>query len=227
MSESTTLARLGDVGPRTEPVVGPAAQNRRWLERRARALAWGGIAWHFIEALIAVVAGVAAGSIALIGFGADSLIEAVAGVVVVWLFTGSRIGSRHAERRAQQMIALSFYVLAAYVGVEAVRTLINADHPETSWVGIVLAAFTALSMPLLARAKRHVGLKLGSSAAVKEASQTRLCAYLSVALLVGLGANALVGWWWADPLAALLIAAVAVKEGRESWRGEGCADGCC
>ena len=159
--------------------------------------------------------------------GADSLIEAVAGFVVVWLFTGSRIGSSHAERRAQQLIAVSFYVLAAYVGVESVRTLVSGDRPEASWFGIGLAAFTALTMPLLARAKRHVGTKLGSAAAVEEASQTSLCAYLSVALLVGLGANAVFGWWWADPLAALVIATVALKEGRKSWRGEGCAAGCC
>ena len=203
-----------------------AAERLHW-ERRARLLAWGGIAWHFVEFLIALVAGLTAGSIALIGFGADSLIEAIAGLVVVWLFTGTRLGSSHAERRAQQMIAVSFYVLAAYVGVESVRTLANGDHPQASWVGIGLAAFTAATMPLLARAKRHVGMKLNSSAAVKEASQTSLCAYLSIALLIGLGANALVGWWWADPLAALVIAAVALKEGRESWRGEGCTDGCC
>ena len=190
-------------------------------------LAWGGIAWHFVEFLIAIVAGVVAGSIALIGFGADSLIETVAGFVVVWLFTGTRLGSRSAERRAQQLIAISFYVLAVYVTVEAVRTLVLANRPEASWVGIGLAAFTAVTMPLLARAKRNVGHELGSSAAVKEASQTSLCAYLSIALLIGLGANALFGWWWADPLAALAIAAVALKEGRDSWRGEGCADGCC
>jgi divalent metal cation (Fe/Co/Zn/Cd) transporter len=113
------------------------------------------------------------------------------------------------------------------VGVEALRTLLNGDRPDVSWVGIGLAAFTAVTMPLLARAKRRVGHQLGSSATVKEASQTTLCAYLSVALLVGLGANALFGWWWADPLTALLIAAVAVEEGRESWRGEGCQAGCC
>ena len=107
------------------------------------------------------------------------------------------------------------------------RTLVGGDHPDASWVGIGLAAFTALTMPLLARAKRRVGGKLSSSAAVKEASQTQLCAYLSIALLVGLGANAILGWWWADPLAALAIAGVALKEGREGWRGEGCADGCC
>jgi divalent metal cation (Fe/Co/Zn/Cd) transporter len=125
------------------------------------------------------------------------------------------------------LIATSFFVLAAYVSIEAVRTLVGGDHPNASWIGIGLAAFTAVTMPLLARAKRRVGAKLSSSAAVKEASQTQLCAYLSIALLVGLGANAILGWWWADPLAALAIAGVALKEGRESWRGEGCADGCC
>ncbi len=207
--------------------LGPSPSERLRLEQRARHLAWGGIAWHVIEFAIAIAAGIAAGSIALIGFGADSLIEAIAGFVVLWLFTGNRVGSRSAERRAQQLIAATFFVLAAYVGIEAVRTLLGGDHPQASWVGIGLAAFTAPTMPLLARAKRRVGSKLNSSAAVKEASQTQLCAYLSIALLFGLGANALFGWWWADPLAALAIAAVAVKEGRESWRGEGCADGCC
>lgn len=203
------------------------ADARARLEQRARQLAWGGIAWHVVEFAIAVGAGVAAGSIALVGFGADSLIEALAGAVVLWLFTGDRARSHAAERRAQQLIAATFFLLAAYVGVESVRTLVGGDHPQASWVGIGLAAFTAPTMPLLARAKRRLGTQLGSSAAVREASQTTLCAYLSVALLLGLGANALAGWWWADPLAALAIAGVALREGRESWRGEGCADGCC
>jgi divalent metal cation (Fe/Co/Zn/Cd) transporter len=201
--------------------------ERERLERQARLLAWGGIAYHFVEFAIAVGAGIAASSIALIGFGADSLIEALAGFIVLWLFTGARVGSQDAERRAQQLIAVSFFVLAAYVAVESVRTLASGQHPEASWVGIGLAAFTTVTMPLLARVKRRVGHKLGSAATVKEASQTQLCAYLSVALLIGLVLNAAGGWWWADPLAALFIAAVAVKEGRESWRGEGCADGCC
>lgn len=203
----------------------PAASDRQRLERQARWLAWGGIAWHFVEFGIALAAGLAASSIALIGFGFDSLIEALAGFVVLWLFTGSRRGSDRAERRAQQLIAVSFYVLAAYVGIEAIRSLIGGHEPDTSWVGIALAAFTAAAMPLLARAKRRVGHKLGSSATVQEASQTQLCAYLSVALLVGLGANALLGWWWADPLTALVISGVAVREGRESWRGDSCD--CC
>jgi divalent metal cation (Fe/Co/Zn/Cd) transporter len=210
--------------PRSVSVLAPNERTR--LQRRARLLAWGGIAWHFIEFAIALAAGIAAGSIALIGFGADSLIEAFAGFVVVWLFTGNRLHSETAERRAQQFIAASFFVLAAYVTVESVRDLIEGQHPAASWVGIGLAAFTAPTMPLLARAKRQVGQRLNSSATVKEGAQNMLCAYLSVALLVGLLANAVAGWWWADPAAALVIAAIAFKEGRESWRGEGCCDTC-
>jgi divalent metal cation (Fe/Co/Zn/Cd) transporter len=201
--------------------------ERERLERQARILAWGGIAYHFIEFGIAIGAGIAASSIALIGFGADSLIEALAGFVVLWLFTGARVGSESAERRAQQLIAVSFFLLAAYVTVESIRTLAGGRHPEASWVGIGLAVFTTLTMPLLAHVKRRVGHKLGSAATVNEASQTQLCAYLSLALLIGLVVNAAGGLWWADPLAALFIAVVAVKEGRESWRGEGCADGRC
>jgi len=226
---STPLVQLGSARPLSSPLLspGPSPAERSWLERRARLLAWGGIGWHVVEFAIAVGAGIAAGSIALVGFGADSLIEALAGLVVLWLFTGDRRGSLAAERRAQQLIAVTFFVLAAYVGIEAMRALIGSDHPQASWVGIGLALFTAATMPLLARAKRQVADKLSSSAAVKEASQTQLCAYLSIALLIGLGTNAFLGWWWADPLAAFVVAAVAVKEGRESWLGEGCSDGCC
>jgi divalent metal cation (Fe/Co/Zn/Cd) transporter len=200
--------------------------ERASLERRARLVAWGGIAWHFVEFGIALGAGIAAGSIALVGFGADALIEALAGFVVIWLFTGRRVGSHAAERRAQQMIAASFFVLAAYVGAESIRTLVAQHHAGASWVGIGLAAFTAPTMPSLAVVKRRIGQRLQSAAAVKEASQAQLCAYLSVALLVGLLANALAGWWWADPTAALVIAGVALREGRASWRGEGCCDSC-
>jgi divalent metal cation (Fe/Co/Zn/Cd) transporter len=204
-----------------------SAAERAHLEQRARLLAWGGNAWHVAEFAIAVLAGVAAGSIALIGFGVDSLIEVLAGVVVVWLFTGKRIGSAIAERRAQQAISVSFLLLAAYVAVESLRTLVAGQHPDPSWVGIGLAAFTAVTMPLLARAKRRVGHALASSATVSEARQTSLCAYLSVALLAGLGANAAFGFWWADPAAAFVIAGIAAYEGIRSWRGEACIDGCC
>lgn len=196
MAELLQISRTAPLG------IGLTAPERARLERRARLLAWGGIAWHFVEFGIALVAGVVAGSIALIGFGADSLIESLAGFVVVWLFTGARLGSRGAERRAQQLISISFFVLAAYVAAESIRTLVSGQHPSASWVGIGLAAFTAPTMPLLATAKRRIGMKLSSAAAVKEASQTQL------------------------PAAALVIAAMAVKEGRESWLGEGCCDAC-
>jgi divalent metal cation (Fe/Co/Zn/Cd) transporter len=206
--------------------VGRALVERRKLERTVRRLAWGGVGYHVLEAAVAVGAGLAADSIALVGFGADSLIESLAGLVVLWLFTGARLGSSIAERRAQQLIAISFFVLAAYVGIESLRSLLGGHEPGASWLGIGLAAFTAVTMPLLAAWKRRVGRGLNSAAAVKEASQTQLCASLSIALLIGLGANALFGLWWMDPAAALFIAAVAVSEGRESWRGEGCCDVC-
>jgi divalent metal cation (Fe/Co/Zn/Cd) transporter len=216
------------VGQQIEVLRAPVAlaRARAKLQRQARLLAWGGIAWHFVEFAIALFAGIAAGSIALIGFGADSLIESLAGLVVVWLFTGKRLTSATAERRAQQLIAASFFVLAAYVTAEAIRTLVAGEEPGTSWLGIGLAAFTAPTMPLLALTKRRIGRRLGSSATVKEGAQNMVCAYLSIALLVGLLLNAVVGWWWADPAAALVIAAVALREGRQSWRGEGCCDVC-
>jgi divalent metal cation (Fe/Co/Zn/Cd) transporter len=163
--------------------------------------------------------------VALIGFGLDSLIEVAAAGVVIWLFSGGRGSSHVAERRAQQLIAASYALLVLYIGVEAIRDLLGSHHPEVSWLGIGLAAFTAPTMPLLARAKRNVGRKLNSSATVSEASQNMICAYLSIALLAGLLANALFGSWWADPIAALVIAAIAAKEGLESWRGDSCD--CC
>jgi divalent metal cation (Fe/Co/Zn/Cd) transporter len=205
-----------ELGPLTRPP----------LVRRARVLAVAGIGWHVVEFAVALTAGVAASSIALIGFGVDSLIEAAAGAIVLWRFASARHESEAAERRAQQLIALSFFALAAYVAVEATRTLVAGDEPGQSWVGIALAAVTLVAMPLLARAKRRVGDRLASSATVSEAAQNMVCAYLSVALLVGLGANALLGWWWADPVAALAIAGVAAREGRESWRGDACCDVC-
>jgi len=202
---------------------GPAGGDamRAALVRRAKRLAWLGIGWHVVEATVAVLAGLAASSVALIGFGADSVIESVAGFVVLWRFATSRPG---AERRAQRLIAISFYVLAAYITVDAVRALVLADEPAVSWVGIGLAAVTAVTMPPLAIAKARVGAALSSSATASEGRQNMLCAYLSLGLLVGLGLNAAFGLWWADPLVALGIAAVAVREGRESWRGE---DACC
>jgi divalent metal cation (Fe/Co/Zn/Cd) transporter len=200
--------------------------DRPRLERRARLLACGGIAWHAVEFAIALAAGIAAASVALVGFGIDSLIEAAAGVTVIWRFSGSRLTSASSERRAQQVIAASYFVLAAFIAVESLRDLVGGHEPEVSWVGIGLAAVTAPTMPLLARAKQKVGHALGSAATVGEGGQNMICAYLSGALLVGLLANALVGWWWADPLAALVIGAVALREGAETWRGDACCDAC-
>jgi divalent metal cation (Fe/Co/Zn/Cd) transporter len=193
---------------------------------RARFLAWLGIGWHAIEAAIAVAAGIAASSIALVGFGADSVVESIAGFVLIWRFGANRHTSEAAERRAYRLIAVSFWVIAAYVSAEAVRQALGSSHPETSWVGIGLAIVTLATMPPLARAKAKVAEALGSAATKAEGRQNILCAYLSAGLLVGLGANALLGWWWADPAAALLIAGVAVREGREAWRGEACCDAC-
>ena len=206
------------------PIAPPVAERER-LVRRARMLAWFGLGWHFAEAAIAIGAGVAASSIALIGFGADSLIEAAAGIVVIWLMSGTRPSSARAERRAQQLIAASFVVLGVYIGIESVRDLAGSHEPGVSWVGIALSIVTLAAMPPLANAKRKVGEALGSSATTSESRQTMLCAYLSVALLVGLSANAIAGWWWADPLAALVIGVVALREARDAWRGEVCD--CC
>jgi divalent metal cation (Fe/Co/Zn/Cd) transporter len=185
-------------------------------------LAWLGVGWHGVEAAVAVVAGVVTGSIALVGFGADSLIESLAGIILLWRFAAARTSSETAERRAQKLIGLSFYLIAAYVAFEATRSLFTGARPEASWIGLGLAALTLVTMPPLAIAKARIGEKLGSWAAKSEGRQNMLCAYLSAALLVGLGANALFGLWWADPVTALLIAGVAVKEGRQSWRGESC-----
>jgi divalent metal cation (Fe/Co/Zn/Cd) transporter len=201
--------------------------SRTALVRRAQLLARLGIAWHAVEAAVAIAAGAAAGSIALVGFGADSLIEAAAGLVLLWRFAGARAGSDHAERRAQKLIGVSFLVLAAYVGIEAVRDLATTARPDVSYVGIGLAIVTLLTMPPLAIAKGRLGDRLGSSATKSEGRQNMLCAYLSGALLVGLSANALFGAWWADPVTALLIGGVALKEGRDAWRGESCCADCC
>jgi divalent metal cation (Fe/Co/Zn/Cd) transporter len=207
--------------------VAPASRERHdQLVRRARLLAWLGIGWHVAEAAVAIAAGLAATSIALVGFGADSLIESVAGLIVVWRFAETRQDSERAEQGAQRLIGVSFAAIGVYVGVEAVRALLVGTHPDASWIGIVLAAVTLLTMPLLARAKARVGEELHSSATVSEGRQNLLCAYLSAGLLVGLGANALVGWWWADPVTALAIAGVALYEGREAWRGNACCDVC-
>jgi divalent metal cation (Fe/Co/Zn/Cd) transporter len=192
------------------------------LARRAKLLSWASLAYMTLEGLVAIVAGIVAGSIALIGFGIDSAIEGFASVIIVWRFTGSRVLSEAAEHRAQKLVAVQFFILAPYVGIEAVRNLINGAHAEESIVGIALAASSLVVMPILGRAKQRIGSRIGSSATSSEGKQNLLCAYLAGALLIGLLGNSLFGAWWLDPAVALLIAVVAVQEGREAWRGDAC-----
>lgn len=212
------------------PVFQPAqpVRTREWHEaaRKARLLSWVSLAWMGAEGAIAITAGVLAGSIALLSFGLDSGIEGVASVVIVWRFTGWRLLSHAAEERAQKLVAIQFFLLAPYVAYEAVHRLVTAEHPETSWLGIALVTSSAIGMPFLGIAKRRLADTLGSAATRGEGTQNLLCAYLAVAVLVGLAGNAVLGLWWLDPGAALVVAAVALKEGRESWRGEGCCASC-
>ena len=191
--------------------------------RKAKLLSWTSLAYMPLEGIVAVVAGIVAGSIALIGFGLDSAIEGVASVVIVWRFTGWRTLSEHAERRAQRLVAIQFFILAPYVGVESVRALLDGSHAEESIVGIALAASSLVLMPLLGRAKQRIGSRIGSSATASEGKQNLFCAYLAAALLIGLLGNALFGAWWLDPVVGLLIAGVAIQEGREAWRGDACS----
>jgi len=192
------------------------------LRRRGLWLEYLTIGWNLIEAVIAIAAGVAAGSIALVGFGFDSTIEVVAASVVVWQFRAELRGGvdEERERRALRLIAVTFFVLAAYVSFEAVRDLLVGEAAATSTVGIVLAAVSLAVMPSLAWLKRRTGNQLGSKTLVADSAETFLCAWLSAILLVGLILNATVGWWWADPIAALGIAWLALREGLEAWRDE-------
>ncbi len=217
---------------RDVPVVGqPPVQPRvseEWLQaaRRARLLSWLSLAWMGTEGLVGIATGVVAGSIALTGFGINSFVEGFASVVIVWRFTGARLHSYAAETRAHRIVAIQFFILAPYVAYEATARLLNGEHPATSWVGIVLVTTSAIGMPLLGRAKQQLAHTLGSGATHGEGTQNVLCGYLSLAVLAGLLGNTLLGFWWLDPIAALAIAALAVREGIHSWRGKSCCSAC-
>jgi divalent metal cation (Fe/Co/Zn/Cd) transporter len=226
--------------PTTAPP-SPATARRTAITRRIRLLVATTITYNVIEAIVALTAGTIASSIALVGFGLDSVIEVASAAAVAWQFAGSNPERR--ERTALRVIAWSFFALAAYVTVEAARTIFGATEAERSTVGIVLVAISVVVMPFLSLAQHRAGRELGSASAVADSKQTLLCTYLSAAVLLGLVLNAALGWWWADPVAALVLAVLAVREGRDAWRGHlcsapsanaptdaasaGCSDGCC
>lgn len=198
-------------------------EERARYGRRAQLLAGASVAYNGIEAVIAIAAGLVAGSVALVGFGLDSVVEVSSGLIILWQFRHPLPESR--ERTALRLMAGSFFALAAYVTFESVRALVGGHDPDTSTVGIALACTSLVIMPFLSWAQRRTGRALGSNAVVADSAQTLLCSYLSAVLLAGLVLNATLGWSWADPVAGLVIAAVAVREGIEAWRGDGCACG--
>jgi divalent metal cation (Fe/Co/Zn/Cd) transporter len=197
-----------------------APERRRVLEQRVRWVVAATISYNVVEAVVAISAGRAASSAALIGFGLDSVVEVLSAAAVAWQFATPDPERR--ERRAMRFIAIAFFALALFVSVQAVRTLLGAAEPEHSTVGIVLAAVSVVVMPFLSWFERRTGRELGSASAVADSKQTLLCTYLSAVLLVGLVLNSTLGWTWADPLAALVIAGIAVREGLEAWRGDAC-----
>src|SRR3954447_23279285 len=209
------------------PAPGPAITPERYhrLARRVLMLSWLSLGAMSVEGIVALVAGVTAGSIALVGFGLDSAIEGFASVIIIWRFTGSRVMSARAEHRAQKLVAIQFFLLAPYVAFESARALVGGEHADVSVVGMALAIWSLVTMPLLGIAKQRIANEIGSAATKGEGRQNVLCAYLAGALLIGLAGNAIVGAWWLDPVVGLLIGGVAVKEGVEAWRGDGCCVG--
>ncbi len=200
-----------------------ADTDRERHVRRGRRLEYFTLGWNILEAIVGIGAGWLAGSIALVGFGVDSLIECTSGAVLLWRLA-SPAHDESREQRALKLVGLSFFLLAAYVCFEAVKSLVTREPPEASLTGIILAAVSLIVMPILARAKRRVAADLGSHALVADSRQTDLCAYLSAVLLGGLALNALFGWWWADPVAALIMVPIIAREGFEAWRGAVCGE---
>lgn len=200
------------------PVI--SGERRALLVRRIRLLVAFTIVYNAIEGLVSLAAGAVADSSALIGFGLDSLIEMSSALVVAWQFSGGRHADR--ERVALRLIAFSFFALAAFVTVDAVTALLSRDAPDPSTIGIVIAVASLLVMPTVSLVQRRAGREVGSHTAIADSKQTLLCSYMSAVLLVALLANSLAGWWWADPVGALVIAALAAREGLATWRGDAC-----
>ncbi|MGW0750666.1 cation transporter [Streptomyces sp. NPDC002587] len=203
--------------------LGPSPAPREALARRIRLLVAATITYNVIEAIVAITAGTVASSTALIGFGLDSVIEVSSAAAVAWQFSAPDHAAREArEKTTLRIIAVSFFALAAYVTVDAARSLSGAGEADRSVTGIVLALLSLAVMPFLSAAQRRAGRELGSASAVADSKQTLLCTYLSAVLLVGLMLNATLGWSWADPIAAFVIAGLALKEGGNAWQGKGC-----
>jgi divalent metal cation (Fe/Co/Zn/Cd) transporter len=203
----------------------PTAERARLL-RRGRRLEVFTVLWNSIEGIVSVGLGIPAGSIALVGFGIDSFVETSSGLVLLWRLQGGRnpAADERVERRALKLVGISLLALAVYVGAHAIRSLWARAAPDASLPGIVLAVLSLMVMPILARAKRQVGIELGSRALQADSFQTSICMYLSAILLGGLALNAAFGYWWADPLAALVMVPIIVREGLEALRGEHCDD---
>jgi divalent metal cation (Fe/Co/Zn/Cd) transporter len=210
----------------TTPVpFNPPAPQAEALQHRAIRLEYFTVGWNILEAVVALVAGGAASSTALVGFGLDSIIETASGVTLLWRFRQRRNEEARAESRAVKVVAVTFFALAGYVGYEAASDLWLRRTPQFSLPGLILAVLSLLVMPFLGIAKRRLAKQLKSRALAADGMETLLCAYMSGTLLLGLGANGLFGWWWADPVAGLAIAGFMVREGLETWRGEECGDG--
>jgi divalent metal cation (Fe/Co/Zn/Cd) transporter len=206
----------------TEPAT--VGRDQTWLRlaRWTRWLAWASLAWMTIEGAVGLTAGFSAGSIGLVGWALSSVVEGFASVIVIWRFTGPRTLSETAEGRAQKAVAVSFWLLAPYVAIQSVHDLLTRHQPETSLVGIGLTISSLLLMPALGMAKQRLGARLGSGATAGEGSQNLLCAYLAAAVLGGLLADTLWGWWWLDAIAGLVVSGAALREGIGAWRGESC-----
>ena len=189
------------------------------LIARIKLISWLSLIWMTAEGLIGTTAGIMANSIALIGYGIDSTITGVASAIIIWRFTGARLDSRDAERQAQKVVAITFFLLAPYIIIAAIHHLVTGSEAQASWIGIGLAITSVVLMPIFGHAKQRIGNRLQSPATTGEGTQNILCAYLSLAILIGLVANAVLGLWWADPLVALVVAAAAIKTGISTWRG--------
>lgn len=222
-TQATHAGESGGCGQVCVPDTG-RARDAVWRRAaaRARLLSWLSLAYMTAEGVVAIVAAVLSGSVALLGFGLDSAIEGVASVIIIWRFTGTRTLSQTSEARAQKAVAITFFLLAPYITYDAITTLVARDHAQTSWLGIGLSIASLIVMPILGVAKKRLGAQLASVATAGEGSQNLLCAYLAAAVLVGLLANTAFGWWWLDPVVGLGIAALAIWEGRQAWHGKDC-----